>query len=136
MNKTFSYPNATFVAAPKPDAAGNGYGAIPKPYVIKPSADSRTDWYGSPTQHKTLKRISGSFLILLVKPEDWNNPKHNLPVQQYILCEENPRLDVPAGYLCSYKAIEPGSELGVFSSLKQEQEVRFERERWYFDSFF
>lgn len=137
MNKIFSYPAAAAVAEPEnPHEREIGYAGIRKHYFLRPSPNTRSDWYGSQTQHKTLKLIKGSFLVLLVQLNDWKNPKHNLAVQEYILCKENQRLEVPAGYVCSYKAIEPGSELGVFSSLTQNEEERFERELWYFDSFF
>ena len=133
MKEPISPSFAAFVAEDNPLP---GYSKIKKHYTVKPQQEIRSDWFGTPVASKSIKLLQGSVMVLVVMPDDWTRPDHNLKVQHYVVSEDNPRLQVPAGCAISYKAIEPDSKFTVFSDLTQEEEWKFEREYWYVDSFF
>lgn len=83
-------------------------------FVLEPEQGVRSSWKGHPTELRQLNLLKGSFLVLLVKVDDWNRPSTNLPVAEYILTQEGPQLEVPKGHVISVEAIEADSARGIF----------------------
>ena len=58
----------------------------------------------------------GSFLVGLVKPDNWKNPSKDLKVETIILNElESKILHIPPGYANGIVTLEVGSKLLIFS---------------------
>jgi dTDP-4-dehydrorhamnose 3,5-epimerase len=79
-------------------------------------------WQGHKVERKWFFVTSGSFLIGLVKPDDWNNPDSELPVESFILSSKDSMvLHIPSGYANGFRALETGSKMIVFSDFTTEQ---------------
>lgn len=107
---------------------------------VKPVPGRFYGWLGHQDMRKRFKLVSGSFLLLVVRPDNWENPSQYLQVLEFILSEENRSLDIPDGYVTGYKALEADSEMEVFSNFSLEESVekeyKFDASFWYFESFF
>jgi dTDP-4-dehydrorhamnose 3,5-epimerase len=85
-------------------------------------------WQGHKVEHKYFYVAEGSFLIVWVQIDDFDNPSPGLIAESIILSSENPAvLSVPAGYANGIKATAPNSILSVYSNLTLEQS---EEDRW------
>ncbi|MHA6280405.1 cupin domain-containing protein [Salinimicrobium sp. CAU 1759] len=107
-------------------------------FTIKPSAFRA--WHGHKNEQNWINVVRGAVKILLIEPDNWKNPSHNLPLSEYILKEEDGDvLYIPGGYISGIKSIIPDSKLVVFSNFTLEESLkddyRFSKERWYFESF-
>lgn len=94
-------------------------------------------WQGHKFENKYFYVTSGSFLICVVKIDNWKNPSRDLPVKKFIMsANESNILMVPAGYANGIKALEEDSKLMVFSSNTLEDakddDYRFPAD-WWFD---
>ena len=107
-------------------------------YFIKhPGTSVVRAWQGHRFEKKYFYPISGSFVIAWVKIDDFENPSDNLIPEYHILQAKNSEiLSVPKGYANGLKALEPDSELMIFSDLSLEESTR-ENIRypadWWFD---
>lgn len=107
-------------------------------FTIEPS--TLRAWHGHKNERNWISVVRGTALILLVKPDNWENPSHSLPVSEYILKEEDGDvLFIPGGYISGIKSITKDTKLGVFSDFTLEEskkdDYRYEKDRWYFESF-
>jgi len=105
-------------------------------YVIEP-ADTEVvrAWQGHQQEEKWFYVVEGSFKIVLVKPDDWQHPSLNLPVEEYKLSADKIQvLHVPGGYANGFKELEPKSKIMVFSSFTVEESLkddfRFDKGLW------
>lgn len=94
-------------------------------------------WQGHEVESKWFFPLKGSFVVAWVEIDDFDNPSENLKAEYKILNADEPAvIHVPAGYANGLKAIEPNSELMVFSSLTLEEaktdDKRYPSE-WWFD---
>lgn len=73
-------------------------------------------WRAHRIEQRWFYVLSGSFVLDLVKIDDWDNASVTLPVERRILrAEEGEVLHVPVGYGTAFQAMEEGSELLVFA---------------------
>jgi len=73
-------------------------------------------WQGHAIEKRWFSAIKGSFLIKLIKIDNWENPKKNLEVYSTILNDKNfDTLCVPKGYVNSIQALEEESKLMAMS---------------------
>ena len=100
-----------------------------------------TKWY-TLTSRQMMKITEGCVKILLAKLDQINNPSHYLKVEEHVISagQKEVAVHVPKGYAVNFKAIIPGSRLEIrYSDIKGETipaKVTFDKDRWYFDSFF
>ena len=92
-------------------------------------------WIGHKRDHKWFTALTGSILIAVVAPDDWESPSKGLPVQRYTLSALQPCvLHVPAGYATASVMLSHDALLGIFSSGKIEDAAkddwRFGIETW------
>lgn len=93
-------------------------------------------WQGHKNEQKWFCAIQGSFKIVLLRPDNWEQPSEELPVQEFTLTWDNMQiLHIPKGYITGFKALEAGSRLMIFSdrTLQQslEDDYRYDPELWY-----
>lgn len=86
-------------------------------YIIK-NHDTKLvrGWRGHRIEHRWLYVLSGAFSVDLVEIDDWENASPSLSVKKRILASKDQQvLHVSPGYAAAFQALEPGSELLVFS---------------------
>jgi dTDP-4-dehydrorhamnose 3,5-epimerase len=92
-------------------------------------------WQGHQFEKKYFYPISGSFAVAWVKIDDFSNPSEDLVPEVHLLSAENSEiLSVPKGYANGLKALEPNSELMIFSDMSLEQslneKIRYPSNKW------
>lgn len=87
-------------------------------YIIENNLDHPIRaWQGHKLETKWFYAIKGSFLIGLVKPDNWDNPSKNLIVEKITLKDsESKILKIPPGYANGIRQLENNSKLIVFSN--------------------
>jgi dTDP-4-dehydrorhamnose 3,5-epimerase-like enzyme len=106
-------------------------------YVIEhPDSSIIRAWQGHKKEEKWLYVMKGSFKVVLVKPDDWDNPSLDLEPTEFILrAKANQVLYIPGNFANGLKALEPESRIMVFSSFTVEESsrdnYRFDKEQWY-----
>lgn len=81
-------------------------------------------WQGHQFERKYFYPVSGSFVVAWVKIDDFNSPSQKLIAEYHILTAENSEiLMVPQGYANGLKALQPASELMIFSDINLEESV-------------
>jgi len=93
-------------------------------------------WQGHKKEAKYFFALEGSFLIAVIKIDDFANPSPGLKPDIYILEAAQPQiLFVPAGHANGIQALSPANRLLVFSTLTLEESAadtyRFSPELWY-----
>lgn len=105
-------------------------------YFIKhPNISIIRAWQGHRFEKKYFYPISGSFAIAWVKIDDFENPSINLIPDYYILSANNSEIiSIPKGYANGLKALEPQSEIMIFSDMNLEESIhenkRYPAEWW------
>ncbi len=105
-------------------------------YFIKhPDTTVVRAWQGHQFEKKYFYPIAGSFIVAWVKIDDFENPSEDLVPEVHLLSADNSELlMIPKGYANGIKALEPNSELMIFSDLGVEESVkekiRFPAEKW------
>jgi dTDP-4-dehydrorhamnose 3,5-epimerase len=106
-------------------------------YVIEPAGTEIVRaWQGHQFEEKWFYVVEGSFKIVLVKPDNWQHPSLDLPVEEYKLSADKIQiLHVPAGYANGFQALESKSKITVFSSFTVSESVkddfRYDKSLWY-----
>ncbi|MDF1551270.1 MAG: dTDP-6-deoxy-3,4-keto-hexulose isomerase [Bacteroidales bacterium] len=106
-------------------------------YFIKhPNTSFVRAWQGHQFEKKYFYPISGSFVIAWVKIDDFDNPSENLLPEYHILSAFNSEIvSVPKGYANGLKALEPDSEVLIFSDMYLEKSAKdytkFEPDKWF-----
>jgi len=103
--------------------------------ITHPDTSVIRAWQGHKIETKHFFITRGEFLICWVEIDKWDNPGKDLKVNKQILNSQNPQiLIIPAGNANGFKALEPGSQMIVFSDLTLEEakndNFRFERDYW------
>ena len=97
-------------------------------------------WHGHQNEDNLFTVVSGFVKILLLKPDDWKYPSHNLPVFEYVLSHNGDTLYVPKGYVSAMKCVSEFGTVMVCSNKPVEESIkdtyRFSSDFWYFESFF
>lgn len=92
-------------------------------------------WQGHQFEKKYFYPISGKFAIAWIRIDDFNNPSADLTPEVHILSAENSEiLAIPKGYANGLKALEPNSELMIFSDMSLEEslneKIRYPANKW------
>lgn len=92
-------------------------------------------WQGHQFEKKYFYPISGSFVLAWVKIDDFNNPSEDLIPEYHFLSAINSEiLSVPKGYANGLKALEPNSELMIFSDRNLEEsineKIKYPADKW------
>ncbi len=105
-------------------------------YTIEhPKTDTVRAWQGHKIETKWFYVLQGAFTILLIKPDQWNNPSPNQTIEKFSMKQgDNTVLKIPGGYINGFKADMQHSKLMVFSDATlTESELdnfRFDKELW------
>ena len=106
-------------------------------YMIEhPDTEIVRAWQGHKKEEKWFLVTEGCFKVVIVQPDDWENPSSDLQVQEFTLqAKNNEVLHIPGNYANGFKALERGSKLMVFSDFSLEESAgdnfRFSSELWY-----
>jgi len=106
-------------------------------YMIEhPDTEIVRAWQGHQKEEKWFYVVDGSFKIVLVRPDNWENPSLELKTEPFVLESAEPKiLHVPGGYANGFKALKQKSRIIVFSSFTVEESskdnFRFHKEQWY-----
>ena len=74
-------------------------------------------WVGHRREHKWFTALSGTLIVAVVKPDNWDAPSKRLEVKQFSLSSEEPAvLYVPPGHATASIMLTPDAHLGIFSS--------------------
>lgn len=86
-------------------------------YIIQhPNTETVRGWRAHKIEQRWFHVTDGSFLIRLVKIDDFSSPSVDLSVTEFELSSKSTEvLHVPVGYASSIQAIEPESKLVVFA---------------------
>lgn len=73
-------------------------------------------WQGHRIEQRWFSVIHGSFMIQLIKIDDWDNPTKSLTAETFILrSDQFTVLHIPAGYVSSIQALEVSARLLVMA---------------------
>jgi dTDP-4-dehydrorhamnose 3,5-epimerase-like enzyme len=106
-------------------------------YFIKhPDTSFVRAWQGHQFEQKYFYPITGSFVVAWVKLNDYENPSDELIPEYHILTAANCEiLAIPKGYANGLKALEPNSEIMIFSDMYLEESVdekiRYPSNKWF-----
>ena len=105
-------------------------------YLIKhPCVITVRAWQSHQFEKKYFYPLSGSFVVAWVKIDDFMNPSKNLNPEYHILSRSSSEIiSIPKGYANGLKALEPNSEIMIFSDLTLEESenenIRFPADWW------
>jgi len=105
-------------------------------YFIKhPDKSIVRAWQGHQFEKKYFYPIAGSFVVAWVKIYDFENPSMELNPEYHILsASKSEIISIPKGYANGLKALEPNSEILIFSDMGLEESVnekiRFPADWW------
>jgi dTDP-4-dehydrorhamnose 3,5-epimerase len=105
-------------------------------YVIEhPDIEVVRAWQGHKIEQKWFYVLGGSFKVILLQPDHWEDPSETLPLNEFILkAADNQVLHIPGGFVNGFKALESNSKMMVFSDFSIEEagsdDWRFEKEKW------
>jgi len=106
-------------------------------YIIEhPDPHTVRAWQAHKREQKWFFVIEGCFKIVLVQPDDWDNPSEDLPAHEFTLeAKSNQVLYIPGNYANGFKALTPGSKMMVFSDFTVEESAgdnfRFNNALWF-----
>ena len=92
-------------------------------------------WVGHRREQKRFFVVQGTSLIAVVRPDEWQSPARDLPVERFILSAAKPQiLFVPPGFATGSINLTADAVLLVFSSGKIEEaktdDYRFPADTW------
>lgn len=93
-------------------------------------------WQGHKREQKWFQVISGSFLVSVVKPDNWENPSEDIESETFELkATENKVLHIPGGFANGLKALETNSRMIVFSDFSvnesKSDNFRYDSQLWF-----
>jgi len=92
-------------------------------------------WVGHQREQKWFVVVQGAVLMAIVRPDDWQTPRLDLPVSRFVLSAAVPRvLHVPAGHAMGMAAESQDAVMMVFSSgliaAAGDDDFRFPADLW------
>lgn len=86
-------------------------------YIVRNAdIDLIRGWRAHQIEQRWFYVLSGSFSMDMVSIDNWEDAAHDLPVKKEIIKAEDGRVvHITAGYATAFQALEPESELLVFS---------------------
>lgn len=115
---------------------GFNFAGVKRFYTIRPRQKGQIrGWVGHRREQKWFTVVQGSVLIAVVKPDKWDNPSANLPVERFTLSAAEPAvLHVPPGHATASVSLSPEAILTVFSSSRLDEaaadDYRFPSGHW------
>ncbi len=109
---------------------------IVRMYEISPSdTDTIRGWQAHKKEKKWFYCNSGSFVMNLIKIDDFSSPSQTIVSERLVLEARNPSvLEISGGYATAFKALTEDSKLIVFSDFSLEEskndDFRFAPEFW------
>ncbi|WP_447636134.1 dTDP-4-dehydrorhamnose 3,5-epimerase family protein [Flavobacterium microcysteis] len=106
-------------------------------YIIEhPDTKVIRAWQAHQEEQKWFQVISGSFLVAVVQPDNWEKPSEKLEVRKFVLnANENQILHIPGNFANGFKALEKNSRMIVFSDFSLEESskdnFRFDSKLWF-----
>ncbi|HEY4324219.1 MAG TPA: dTDP-4-dehydrorhamnose 3,5-epimerase family protein [Mucilaginibacter sp.] len=106
-------------------------------YMIQPATiNSIRAWQGHKKEQKWFYVVDGSFKVVVVKIDDWENPDANTDIYEFELDASKAQvLYIPAGYANGFKILQPDSKVIIFSDFTLEQskedDYRFDQNKWF-----
>lgn len=106
-------------------------------YITEPvDTDSIRAWQGHKMEQKWFYVLEGSFKIVLVEPDNWDQPSKDLTYKEFAMhANRNEIMNIGAGIATGFQALEPFSKLMIFSDVTLEQSIaddfRFDKDLWY-----
>lgn len=106
-------------------------------YIIEhPDTKIIRAWQAHQKEQKWFQVISGSFLVAVVQPDNWEKPSQKLEVRKFVLnANENQILHIPGNFANGFKALEKNSRMIVFSDFSLEESskdnFRFDSKLWF-----
>ena len=103
--------------------------------ITHPDTSIIRAWQGHKSEQKWMYVLTGSFFLAIVKPDNWETPSKELPVQEFTLKAEKPSvLYIPGGYANGFKALEPDSTMLIYSDCTVAESAadnfRFNKNLW------
>lgn len=112
------------------------FGDVKRFYFIKHLDTSMVRaWQGHQFEKKYFYPISGSFVVAWVKIDNFENPSKDLIPEYHIFSAHSSEIiSIPKGYANGLKALEPNSELLIFSDMSLveslKENIRFPADWW------
>jgi dTDP-4-dehydrorhamnose 3,5-epimerase len=106
-------------------------------YIISHSSvDVVRAWQAHPQEGKCFIPVRGKFLVCWVEIDNFDNPSQTLKAESLILdSSEKRNIEIPKGYANGLKALEPDSEVMVFSEFSLvdslEDNIRYDSNLWF-----
>jgi dTDP-4-dehydrorhamnose 3,5-epimerase-like enzyme len=93
-------------------------------------------WQGHRNEGKWFHVVTGSFKVVAIKIDNWENPSDECEKFEYDLSAGSPAvLHIPGGFANGFKALEPGSRVMIFSDFTVQQsaadDYRYDQYKWY-----
>ena len=107
-------------------------------FTINKSVNIVRAWQGHKIEKRWFFCVRGSFIVKLIKIDDWGNPSLDCSFFEFELTSKKPQvLYIPNGYVNGFKALEENSKLMIMSDYAlneiQNDAVRFDynkRTKW------
>lgn len=95
-------------------------------YIIEnKDAELIRGWRAHRIEQRWFYVLSGSFILDLIKIDDWDDVSADLPIERRVMhVEDKQVVHVPAGYGTAFQALEEGAELLVFADYGIEHAVK------------
>jgi dTDP-4-dehydrorhamnose 3,5-epimerase-like enzyme len=92
-------------------------------------------WQGHRKEKKWYFPIKGSFMVNIIKPDDWTAPSGDLIAEVFeIEASNNQVLFIPGGYATGFRALQPDSTLMIYSDStldeSMQDDFRFDKNYW------
>lgn len=92
-------------------------------------------WIGHQREKRWFTAVAGTVLIAVVRPDRWDQPSRDLPVQRFVLSAQKPTvLEVPPGHATGMMSLTADAICTVFSSGEIEDAAkddwRFPAQTW------
>ena len=104
-------------------------------FTTHPDTEVIRAWQGHTIQSRWFCSVQGSFVVKLIKIDNWVKPSDELKVLEYTLTAEKQEiLYIPKGYVNGFKALKNNSKLMIMSNYGfseiENDEIRFDKNKW------
>jgi dTDP-4-dehydrorhamnose 3,5-epimerase len=106
-------------------------------YTIQPAdLNPVRAWQGHKKEEKWFYVVSGCFKVITVKIDNWEAPSDQCEIHEFDLRADTPAiLHIPGGYANGFKALQPDSQVIIFSNFAVQQsagdDYRYDQNRWF-----
>lgn len=92
-------------------------------------------WHGHQREAKYVYVPHGTALVGIVKVDNWDTPRRDLPVMRYVLSSQQPKiLYIPPGFANGFRILEYGTKIIFFSTSSLDEskgdDIRFPHDYW------